>query len=496
MDAFSAALAGVLAPWTLICMAIGVVAGVVAAAIPGFTITMAIILTLPLTFAMEPLQGISTLLAVYVGGYTGGLFSAALLGIPGTPSSVATTFDAFPMARKGQPGRALGIGIYASFFGTLISTALLIVAAPPLAILAVRLGPWEYFSLILFAMTIVTSLVGNSMLRGLVAGLIGLVLATVGPDPMMGRRRFTFDLDTLEAGIPFLVVLIGVYAVSQLLEEIEDADKAGTGRALIPGKFRVNPLEGLKDTLSFPINLIRSSLVGVFVGAVPGAGGSISNLLAYDQAKRASKRSQDFGTGIPEGVVASEAGNSATCGGGMIPLIALGIPGSAGDAVLMAALMVHGISVGPRLIMDHPEMVYGMFLALVVASVLMLVICIASMKYVLYVTMIPKSVIVPVVLACCVVGAYTLGNNVKDVYLLFGAGMLGYGLKKLGFPLAPLVLGVILGPIAETNLRRALMADADWTTFLSRPISGFFLALAAVSILWSARSVLKTAPRS
>ncbi|HEY9058685.1 MAG TPA: tripartite tricarboxylate transporter permease [Aurantimonas sp.] len=491
MDDFLLGLVQVLAPDTLLYMAFGSLAGIIAAAIPGFTVTMAIVLTLPLTFTMPPLQGISVMLSVYVGGYTGGLISAALLGIPGTPSSVATTFDAFPMARNGEPGRALSLGIWASFFGTIVSTLVLIVAAPPLAVIAVRLGPWEYFSLIVFALTIVASLVGASLLRGLIAGVIGLAIAVIGPDPMMGRPRFTFDIEMLAPGLPFLVVLIGIFAISQLMSELENPAAVKEDAALISGRIDFHTWTVMKEVLARPGNLVRSSLLGVFVGAVPGAGGSIANLLTYDQAKRASKTPEKFGTGIPDGVIASEAGNSATSGGGLIPLIALGIPGSAVDAILMASLMVHGISVGPRLIMEHGDLVYGMFIAMVVASLMMLIICVTTMRFFLRVTEIPKYVIVPVVTVCCVVGAFALNNRVTDVYLLGFVGLLGYILKKLDYPLAPLVLGVILGPIAETNLRRALMSDADWTTFFTRPISAFLLIAAVLSIAWSARAYMK-----
>lgn len=476
---------------TMFTMLVGVTVGVIAAAIPGFTITMAIVLTLPLTFTMPPLQGVSTMLAVYIGGYTGGMISAALLGIPGTPSAVATTFDAFPMARKGEPGRALALGIWASFFGTLISTLVLIAAAPPLALIAVRLGAWEYFSLVIFALTIVASLVGSSMIRGLFSGLLGLLVATVGADPLMGVTRFTFDSRLLSAGIPFLVVLIGIYAVSQLLKEVENPDQVQKGRELITGRIEFRPFVALFEVLKNPINLLRSSMVGVFIGAVPGAGGSIANLVAYDQAKRGSRHHEDFGKGSSEGVIASESGNSATSGGGLIPMIALGIPGSAVDAVLMAALMVHGIGVGPRLIMDNADTVYGMFMAMFVASAMMLAVCLLSMRLFLKVTHIPKSVIVPVVLTCCLVGAFTLNNRVTDIYLLLGIGVVGYIMTKLDYPLAPLVLGVILGPIAETNLRRALMTDEDWTLFFTRPISAALLILAVISIALAIRYHLR-----
>ena len=485
IDAFLLGAGEILSPLTLLMMLAGSIAGIVAAAIPGFTVTMAIVLTLPLTFSMPPLQGIAVMLSVYVGGYTGGLVSAALLGIPGTPSSVATTFDAFPMARGGQPGRALSIGNWASFFGTLLSTAVLLVATPPLALIAVKLGPWEYFALIVFALTIVASLVGASLLRGLIAGLIGLAFATVGPDPMMGRPRFDFGIDTLAPGLPFLVVLIGVFAISQLVSEVEDAKAVRHGEALATRDIRFDSWRVMREVLARPLNLVRSSLVGVLVGALPGAGGSIANLLAYDQAKRASDDPEAFGTGIADGIVASEAGNSATAGGGLIPLIALGIPGSAVDAILMASLMVHGIQVGPRLIMEQPELVYGMFVAMVVASLLMLLVCLSSMRLFLKVTEIPKWAIVPAVMVCCVVGSFALNNRLSDLYVLGFVGLLGYVLRSLGYPLAPLVLGVILGPIAETNLRRSLMTDADWTVFLTRPISALFLLAAIASIAFS-----------
>ncbi|WAM52896.1 tripartite tricarboxylate transporter permease [Vreelandella venusta] len=491
-DAFLVALGGVTEPYTLLLMAVATFAGIVAAAIPGFTITMAIVLTLPLTFAMPPMQGIAVMLAVYVGGLSGGLFSAALLGIPGTPSSVATTFDAFPMARQGNPGKALSLGLFASFVGSIISIAVLIVAAPPLALLAVKLGPWEYFALIIFALTVIASLVGDSLLRGLIAGLIGIGIATIGPDPLMGRERFTFGYEILTAGIPFLVVLIGMYAMSQLLSELENkgGDNHSSG-ALISGDMRPHLWQTVKDITLKPINVIRSSLLGVFIGAVPGAGSSISNLLAYDQAKRASKHPETFGKGEPQGVVASESGNSSTVGGSMIPLIALGIPGSPADAVLMAAIMVHGISTGPRLILDHPDLVYSMFIAMAIASVFMLLIGVVLMKAFLRLLNVPKYIVVPVVLACCAIGTYTLNNRLSDLYLLACIGAVGYLLKKLDYPLAPLVLGVVLGPIAETNLRRAFQTSADWTLFFTRPISALLLTLAVASVIYSIYSYMK-----
>lgn len=469
----------------LLNMFLGVLAGIIAGAIPGFTITMAIILTLPFTFAMSPTVGIATMLGVFVGGLSGGLITAALLGIPGTPSAVATTFDAFPMVRNGQPGRALGIGIWASFFGSLLSMVLLITLAPQVANLAMKIGPWEYFSLIVFALTIIASVTGDSVIKGLMAGLLGLLIATIGLDPLSGTARFTFGIDFLEAGVPFLTVLIGIFAVSRLLTELENKEEVKQGKELVTGKIKFEIFTSLKEVLGQPINLIRSSLLGALIGAIPGAGASIANILAYDQAKKGSKHPDKFGTGIPDGIIASEAGNNSTAGGGLIPMIALGIPGSAVSAVMLAALQIHGINPGPMLIINNPEIVGTIFVGFFIATIFMLLIQFGGARLFLKITHIPKYILVPTVMALCVIGSYLLNNRYSDLYILFVMGVIGYFLKKYNFSLAPVILGVILGPIAETNLRRAMMTSSDWTLFFTRPISIGFLILGLLSIMYS-----------
>ncbi len=469
----------------LLNMFLGVLAGIIAGAIPGFTITMAIILTLPFTFAMSPTVGIATMLGVFVGGLSGGLITAALLGIPGTPSAVATTFDAFPMVRNGQPGRALGIGIWASFFGSLLSMVLLITLAPQVANLAMKIGPWEYFSLIVFALTIIASVTGDSVIKGLMAGLLGLLIATIGLDPLSGTARFTFGIGFLEAGVPFLTVLIGIFAVSRLLSELENKEEVKQGEELVAGKIKFEIFTSLKEVLGQPINLIRSSLLGALIGAIPGAGASIANILAYDQAKKGSKHPDKFGTGIPDGIIASEAGNNSTAGGGLIPMIALGIPGSAVSAVMLAALQIHGINPGPMLIINNPEIVGTIFVGFFIATIFMLLIQFWGARLFLKITHIPKYILVPTVMALCVIGSYLLNNRYSDLYILFVMGVIGYFLKKYNFSLAPVILGVILGPIAETNLRRAMMTSQDWTLFFTRPISIGFLILGLLSIMYS-----------
>ncbi|MCZ6813187.1 MAG: tripartite tricarboxylate transporter permease, partial [Alphaproteobacteria bacterium] len=287
---------------TMALMVLGVAAGLIAGAIPGFTITMAIVLTLPFTFGMSPIQGLATMLGVFVGGLSGGLMAGILTGIPGTPSSVATTFDGFPMARKGQPGLALGIGVWASFFGGVISAILLMTLAPQLARIGLEFGPWDFLSLVLFALTITASLSGDNLVKGLIAGTLGLLVATVGSDEINGVERFSFGFEPVEQGFAFLPVLVGLFAFSQLLSDVQDREAAR--QPLMPpgaAAVRIEHAQAIREVLKHWGHLIRSSLIGVFTGILPAAGGSISNILAYDQAKKASKTPELFGTGTPEG---------------------------------------------------------------------------------------------------------------------------------------------------------------------------------------------------
>ncbi|SDM23320.1 tripartite tricarboxylate transporter permease [Halarsenatibacter silvermanii] len=476
----------------LLYMLIGVVGGIVLAAIPGFTITMAVILVLPFTFGMAPIEGIATMVAVYVGGMSGGLITAALIGIPGTPSAVATTFDGHPMVKNGEPGKALAIGIWASTFGSFLSMLIMVTVAPQIADFALQMGAWEYFSLIVFALTIVASLTGDSFLKGIISALIGLLIAAIGVDPMTAVSRFTFGFGFLNAGVEFLVVLIGVYAASQLYKELEFSPDEKTKKAdegLVTGDISLDILSSLKTVISQPKNLIRSSILGTIVGALPGAGGSIANIVAYDQARKGSdtQPAEKFGTGIPDGVVASEAGNNSTAGGALIPTIALGIPGGAITAVMMAALMVHGMNPGPMLIENEPAMVGSIFVGFFISTLLMLMVQIIGARLFLRVSTLPKYIMIPSVLSLCAVGSYVLNSRITDIYLLFIIGVLGYLFQKFDFARAPLILGVILGPIGETNLRRALMHDPDVTLFFTRPISLFFLILAVISMIYSVR---------
>ncbi|WP_235715369.1 tripartite tricarboxylate transporter permease [Halalkalibacter wakoensis] len=441
------------------------------------------------------------MIGVFVGGMSGGLISAALLGIPGTPSSIATTFDAYPMAKKGKPGKALSIGIWASFLSSIISLLLLVTIAPQIARFALLFGPWEMFSLIVVSLTIIASVTGESVLKGLIAGLFGILIATVGADPIAGISRFSFDIRALRAGIPFLVVLIGMFAISRLLQSLErtqlNKDQEDRQKEKLENvRFVLQPIKTLKTVLSKPGTLIGSSTIGSIIGAIPGAGGSIANIVAYDQAKKWSKKPEKFGTGCEEGVIASEAGNNSTVGGDLIPTVALGIPGSAVTAVLLSALMVHGISPGPLLIVNEPNVVGGIFFAFFVASFWMLITQFLGIRYFMKVTQVPTHLLVPVILVLCVIGTFVLNNRLTDLYILLAMGIIGYLFTKYKFALAPAIIGVILGPIAEVNLRRAFMSDPDWTLFFSRPISLTFLILTVLSIAFTVWQTKKTNARN
>ena len=470
---------------TMALMVLGVAAGLIAGAIPGFTITMAIVLTLPFTFGMSPIQGLATMLGVFVGGLSGGLMAGILTGIPGTPSSVATTFDGFPMARQGRPGLALGIGVWASFFGGVISAILLMTLAPQLARIGLEFGPWDFLSLVLFALTITASLSGDNLVKGLIAGTLGLLVATVGSDEINGVERFSFGFEPLEQGFAFLPVLVGLFAFSQLLSDVQDR-QAARQPLMPPGAeaVRIEHAQAIREVLSRWGNLIRSSLIGVFTGILPAAGGSISNILAYDQAKKASKTPELFGTGTPEGIIAPESANNATAGGALITMMALGIPGDIVTAIMLGALLIHDVIPSPTFISDEPKLAYGIFLAFFIANFIMVAMQAICLRAFVLVTKVRMYVLTGIILAYCGIGIFALNNIVFDLWTLLIFGVLGLIMKTMGFPLAPMILGVVLGHIAELNLNRALSTSDDLTLFLTRPWSLFFLILGAFSIFF------------
>lgn len=491
-ELLGAGLVNVLQVKYLVPLFIGTLVGVVGGSLPGITITMTVIVVLPFTFGLEPLQGLAAMIGVYVGGETGGLITSCLLGIPGKPSAVATTFDGFPMAKNGEPGRALWLGVWASIFGGLLGAVFLVATTGPLATLALAFGPWEYFSLFILALSMVAGLVESSLAKGLLSGAIGCVVTILGNDPVMGKERLTLGVKFLEGGIPFLPVLIGVFAFAQIMSEVE---RMGGGRKALQAVDRgvslaVSHLKVMGEILSRPFLLLWSTFIGLVIGVLPAIGGSAANMLAYDQAKKFSSRPDKFGTGIPEGIIASEASNNANVAGSLVTIMAFGIPGDAVTAVMLGALTIHGIQSGPLFISQNATLAYGMFAAYILAHVAALAILLPGVRWMLRIVDIPKSILFPVVVVLCVIGAYALNNTADNVYVLFAFGLFGYGMVKFGFPLAPFILGVILGDQIEINLIRAIMSDSDPWLFLTRPISGGLLAAAVLSFaaaIWQHR---------
>jgi len=466
---------------------LGTLAGVVGGALPGVTITMTIIVVLPFTFGLDPLQGLAAMTGVYVGGSAGGLVTAILLGIPGTPSAIATTFDGHPMAKQGEPGRAIWLGVWSSFCGGMLGGVFLIFTTGPLARIALEFGPWEFFCLFVLALSMVAGLVESSLAKGLVAGGMGLIVTILGNDPVMGQKRLTLGIPMLEGGVDFLPVLIGVFAFAQIMSEVERMGSAAKAVEAVDRRLKlaVSHLKVLREILSRPILLLWTSFIGVLIGVLPAIGGSAASMFAYDQAKKLSKHPQKFGTGTPEGIIASESSNNANVGGSLVTIMAFGIPGDAVTAVMLGALTIHGIQSGPLFIQQNATLAYGIFAAYLIAHVLMVVIVGLSARFMLRVVSVPKAALFPVVLVLCVIGAYALNNTMSNVYVLLAFGLLGYAMVKFGFPLAPFILGVILGDQIEINLIRAIMTDADPWLFLTRPISGGLLALSAASLAFS-----------
>ncbi|MFB0935594.1 MAG: tripartite tricarboxylate transporter permease [Propionivibrio sp.] len=459
----------------------GTVVGIIFGAIPGLTATMAVALFLPITYTLGAAAGISLLVGLYIGGVSGGLISAILLKIPGTPASVATTFDGGPMMEKGEGAKALGVGIFYSYVGTLLSILALMFIAPTLAKIALAFGPHEYFSIAIFSLTLIITLATGSMVKGLFSGALGFAFSTVGIAPVDAIPRFTLGLTELNAGFDILPVLIGLFAISEIIKVAEDV------KTEQQATVTVVKLKGfgfsVKEFFEQGWNTIRSTLIGTGIGILPGIGSGTSNIVAYMVAKKRSKHPEKFGTGIIDGIVASEAASCSAVGGAMIPLLTLGIPGDTVTAMLLGGFMIHGIQPGPLLFVSQGPLVYTIFVAMLVSSLMMLICELYGVRLFVKLLAIPKHILLPIILVLCFVGAFGLGNRIFDVGVIVFFGLLGYGFVKCKIPQTPFIIGLILGPMAETNLRRGLMlSDGNFSGFLTQPISATFLGIAAASV--------------
>lgn len=498
MDVLFTALLEIMQPATFALMALGVFGGLVVGAIPGFSATMAIVIILPLTFTLGAMQGLAVMIGVAIGGMSGGLVSAMLIGIPGTPGSVATTFDGLPLARKGEQGKALGLGIWSSCIGGILSGLALIVLAPYLGRIGLEIGPWGYFAMVIFALTITASLSEGMLLKGLIAAAAGLLAASVGEEQMNGVTRLTFGNSAIDAGFDFLPIMIGVFAFSQLLSDMPDTAVARHTLAgdLPKATQRIEHLWAIRELLVRWVTVVRSTAIGLIVGVIPATGASISNIVAYDQAKRNSKEANQFGAGAYDGIIAPEAANNATQGGALLMLMALGIPGDAVAAVLLAALVIHNVIPGPSFITDEPTLAYGIFVAFILAHLLMVVFQMLSLKLFLRVVRLPIYIMAASVLFYCALGAYTVNNSMYDVWVMIAFGGVGFLMTRFGYPIAPFVLGVVLGGIAEVNLIRALSISSDYMQFLTRPWSLLFIGLTLMSVLLAIVARYRISPRA
>ncbi|AKL94604.1 hypothetical protein CACET_c11390 [Clostridium aceticum] len=472
---------------TLIFIIIGVAVGIVFGAVPGLTAVMAVALFIPVTYGMSPGVAISILMALYIGATSGGLISAILLKIPGTPSSVATCFDGHPMLDKGEGPKALGVGIVFSFLGTIVSVFALMLIAPKLASIAIRFGPHEYFAIAVFSLTLIATLSCRSMVKGVFAGVIGFVFATVGIAPVDATIRYTFGTTQLKAGFTTLTVLIGLFAISEV---IKTAEKAKQRESMKVAQVSMKKIKGfgfsLKEFKDQIPNGILSAIVGIAIGILPGIGSGTSNIVAYTVSKKRSKRGELYGTGVIDGIVASETSNNAGIGGALIPLMTLGIPGDAVTAILLGGFMIHGIQPGPLLFVNNSVLVYTIFIAMFVASIAMLILEFYGLRIFTRLLNVPKHLLLPIIFVLCVVGAFGINSRVFDVWTIIVFGLLGYMFYKFDVPNAPFIMGFILGPMAETNFRRGLMlSNGEFSGFISNPISGIFLMLAVGSILWT-----------
>ncbi len=475
------AIGHVFQPLNIIVLIFGTGVGILIGALPGLSVNMGIALLFPLTFAFNGLAGILMLMGIYCGAIYGGSISAILLNTPGTPASAATTMDGYPLAiKRGEPGRALGLSTLGSLFGGVFSAITLMLIAPQLAKVALKFSKPEFFALAIFGISIITSLSSGSVIKGVLGGVLGLAISTIGIDAMSGQIRFTFGTTYLLGGISFIPILIGLFAFSQALLTLEESF----------GKEQTK--QKVKITRSFPtwqdikkvlVTLIRSSFIGTFIGCVPGTGGDISSFIAYDQAKKWSKDKAEFGSGAIEGICAPEAGNNAVSGGAFIPMLTLGIPGDGATAIMLGALMVQGIQPGPLLFKEQIPTVYSLFIGLLVANLVMGIFGFSLIRLFVKVINVPKKILIPLIFSLTFVGAYAYNNSMTDIYIMVGFGILGYFMNKFQFSMSAIIIGIILGKLAEANFRGALiMSDGQLSVFVTNPICFVLLIIAFISL--------------
>jgi len=469
----------VASPTVILSMFVGTLVGIIVGALPGLGSVVALTICLPFTFSMDQVPAISLLLGVYCGSVYGGSVSAILINTPGTPQSAATCFDGFPMVQQGKADKALGWATMSSVIGGLFSCMVLILAAPQLAAIALKFGPIETFALITMALTCIASISRGSMAKGLLAGVLGLACATVGADPITGDLRFNFGYFPLSAGLDLIAVVVGIFALSEVF--IRVSETAGeVPNWIAKSGIKLPSWTEWKPRLSV---LAKSSVIGSFVGVLPGTGAATAAFISYAEAKRSSPRRDRLGTGEPDGIIASEAANNAVTGGALVPTLALGIPGDAITAVMMTTMIIHGITPGVRLMAENGDVVYACFIALIVINIIMLGQAIVLARGFTRILKTPEPLLLAMVVILCLLGSYGVRGNPFDLMVTLGFGAMGYFLRLFGFPVAPVVIGLVLGPQFEISLRQGLiLTDNSFLEFFTgHPIAlGLFITTAAI----------------
>ncbi len=468
-----------LQPGNLMYVFIGVFAGTIIGMVPGLGPISALALMIPITFSMNPTSALILMSGVYYGAIFGGSTSSILLNAPGVAGTVATSFDGFPLAKKGQAGKALALAAWASFAGGTISVVALMLVAPLLAKVAVSFGPPEYFALMALGLTAVVSLSDKSLVKGLMAAVFGVMVSIVGIDRQTGTQRYTFDSLHLLQGIDFLVVALGVFALAEVFVMLlKGRDAKGYVQQAL-GSLKLSRQEVRE--IAGPV--VRSSTQGFFVGVLPGAGATVASFLAYITEKRIAKDGHTFGKGNIKGVAAPEAANNAACSGSFVPLLTLGVPGSGSTAVLLGALLVMGVTPGPMMLTERPDVFWGVIASMYIGNLFLLILNLPLIPYIARILEVPRPMLLALILLFCMIGVYGLKFTTFDLLLLLGFGLVGLLMRLNGFPVAPMILALILGDIMEENMRRALqISGGDWMVFLDKPISATLLGIAVVSL--------------
>jgi len=464
----------------LLMINIGLAAGIIVGALPGLTATMAIAILVPITYGLSSTGGVLLLLGVYAGAIYGGSITAILIKTPGTPSAAATVLDGYEMAAKGQAGAALDMALKASEFGGLFSAILLLFIAPFLAKLALKFGPPEYFALGIFGLSVISSVGEGSVYKGLLMGMLGLFATTIGMDPINGIVRLTFGIDALWNGINVIPAMIGLFAISEIMQKTKTVHQH-VGEILQFDKTKVT----MREFFRYWKTLVKSSIIGSFIGAIPGTGAAIAAFMAYNEAKRASKHPELFGTGHINGIAAPEAGNNGVTGATLIPLLTLGIPGDSVTAVMLGALMMQGLTPGPDLFQTQGKLMYTIMVGMIFVNIFMLIQGKLFLKAFVNVVRIPTNLLSPILIILCVVGGFSVNNSVFDVFLMLGFAFLGYFVTKFKIPVVPMLLAIILGPMAEENLRKSLiLSNGNWSIFIKKPVSAVFLVFTLAAVVF------------